>query len=116
MQPPQLPTPSGLPGFDLTGVLPYCLAAVTGVLGWFGSQFTAGAALQRTLLNASRQWVEQSQDMLAHRDARILELEAQIAQLRLENLQQGGEIRSLKQLRDSLIALLKRSGIEIPGE
>jgi hypothetical protein len=54
--------------------------------------------------------------MLAHRDARISDLERQSGDLRLEVAELAGEIRALKQNRDSLQALLRRSGIAIPGE
>lgn len=108
MQPPQLPTPSGLPGFDLTGVLPYCLAAVTGVLGWFGSQFTAGAQLQRTILNASRQWVEQSQERHAQDSVHALELETEIRRLR-------SELNAGLQREASLRNFMKRHGLQPPA-
>lgn len=116
MSAPQLPILPPTSGLDMSAVLPYFLAAMTGVLGWFGAQFTAGAQLQKTILDASRLWVEQSQEMLAHRDARISALENELSHMRLECLQHSGEIRGLKQTRDSLTALIKRAGVEIPGD
>lgn len=113
MFPPLLVTPPLTPGLPGADVLPYLLAAVTALAGWFGARSTAGARLQGTLLNASRQWVEQSQEMLAQRDARISELENDLAKSRLDCLQQAGEIRSLKQYNFSLQETAKRAGIDV---
>lgn len=111
-----LPTPSltvGLPGPD---ALPYCLAAVTALAGWFGARSTAGARLQKTLLDASRQWVEQSQEERAHLTVRISELETELAATKLACLQQAGEIRGLKQYNFSLQETMKRAGIDVPPD
>lgn len=95
------PAPLPDPGFGLSDVLPFLGAAVTGLLGFFGAQFTAVARLQKTLLDASRQWVEQSQTQHARDGVRILELEA-------EALRQRGEINQHIQRVQSLQHTLDR--------
>ena len=88
-----LPGPSGFPWPD---VLPYCAAVATALLGWFGARFTAHARLEATLLSASRALVVELQAMHARDTARISALELTV-------LERDGEIRGLKQMRDSLL-------------
>lgn len=90
MPSPQLPAS----GFGLSDALPYLSAAVTGLVGFFGAQFTAVARLQKTLLDASRQWVEEAQKQHALATARISELESEV-------LRQRGEINQLLQKVES---------------
>lgn len=71
-------------GSGLSDVLPFLGAAVTALLGFFAAQFTAVARLQKTLLDASRQWVDQSQKRHAQDGVRILELEGEILRMRGE--------------------------------
>lgn len=88
--------------FGLSDVLPFLGAVATGLLGFFGAQFTAVARLQKTLLDASRLWVEQSQTQHARDGVRILELEAEI-------LRQRGEISQHIQRGQSLQHALDRA-------
>lgn len=97
--PPPISTGSG---FNWAAALPYLSAVATGLLGFFGAQFTAVARLQKTLLDASRQWVEQLQKQRALDGARIFELEAEV-------LRQRGEINSHIQREESLQRALERA-------
>lgn len=127
-----MPLPPSPPesGFPWSVVLPYLWAVVASVLTWFAAQFTKVARLEGTILAASQTFVEQAQKLRAQDIARISELEGLLrhareetsrqedfaAELREQCLREAGEIRSLKQTRDSLIALVKRAGIDVPGE
>lgn len=95
-------------GFGLSDALPYLSAVVTGLLGFFGAQFTAVARLQKTLLDASRQYVDQSQAQHARDGARILELEAEI-------IRQRGEINQHIQTKESLQHALERAAQQQPA-
>ena len=89
-------------GFGLSDALPYLSAGATGLLGFFGAQFTAVARLQKTLLDASRQWVGDTQAQRARDGVRISELEAEV-------LRQRGEINQHIQREESLQRALERS-------
>lgn len=95
--------------FSLLAVLPFLAPVLTAVLGFFAAQFTSVAALQKTLLDASRAYVKESQLQHARDAARIFELEAEV-------LRQRGVINQGIQLQQSLIRLLEHNGIPIPGQ
>jgi len=109
MSPPALPELPPISSFGLTAALPYWVAAATAVLGFFGARFTTIAQLQKTLLDASREWVEQTQTQRALDTARILELEAEI-------LRQRGVINAMIQFKQSLFRLLERHNIPLPPD
>lgn len=95
-------------GSWLVAALPYLAAVTTGVAGFFGARFTALAQLQRTLLDASRQWVEETQAQRARDGVRISELEAEI-------LRQRKVIDTKIAENDALARLMERKGIKVPG-
>jgi hypothetical protein len=106
-------------GSGIRGVLPVLAALLVavfgsgGVLGWLGKRFaersSASAQLSKTLLDASREWVEQAQEERAQLTARISEQDALLAALRLECFEKEGEIRQLKQVNRSLQAAIDRA-------
>lgn len=109
-----LPTPSGFPFGDV--LLYFGGTAIISVLGFFGVRFTATAPLQMAMNDAFRSVTAELQQERAQLIVRISELERKTADQEMIILQKDGEIRGLKQSRDSLLALLRRSGIQIPGE
>jgi len=122
MQPPPLPTPSGTPGSHIAAALLSLLSAVGGGgliaawLKWSASRSSKPAELQTALNDAFSTLTGELQEERAVLTVRASELEQKLAQRDLTILEKDGEIRGLKQSRDSLIALLKRSGLEVPGE
>lgn len=86
---------------DYAAVLPYFVAVLTGLLGWFSAQFTGLVQLQKTLLDASRQWVADSQAQHARDGVRITELESEV-------LRQRGTINQGLQREESLQRLLDK--------
>lgn len=103
-------------GSQLTAALPYLAAIIGPALGYFAARFSATARLEKTLLDASRSWVEQSQVrhaqdgvLISTRDAIILEREAEI-------IRQRGEINQHLQREVSLENFIERSGLKIPGK
>ena len=104
---PQLPAPLPPPDSGLLVVLPWAAPVITALIGWFGAQFTGLARLQRTLLDASRQLVEQSQTQHARDNARILEAEAEVIRLR-------GVVRQYQQRELSLQHWAEREKVTLP--
>lgn len=116
MPSPPLSTPPGPLGLPLGDALLYLVGAVAvALLGLFGVLFTGRAPLQQALNDAFRSLTEELQQERAQLIARISELEAEKLDRDLTVLQKDGEIRGLKQYRDSLLALIRRSGIGVPG-
>lgn len=105
--PSQLPVSLPPSGSQLWVVLPYCVAVVTGLGGWFAAQFTAVAQLQKILLDASRKYVEESQATHARDIVRNVELEAEILRLR-------GQVNGLIQWQESIRHWAERSGYTLP--
>lgn len=97
----------GMFGLSPTVALPYFVAGGTAALGYFGARLTATAQLQRTLLVASRQWVEESQMQHARDIARISELETEITN-------QRGNLNQALQREASLLSFIARSGLALP--
>jgi hypothetical protein len=120
MSSPQLPPPPGAGGSPFGDVLPYLLAvagsAIVGLLGLCGVLFSQRAPLQAALNGAFSALTKELQDERAQLVARIYELEGKLSAERLTVLQKDGEIRGLKQSRDSLLAWLKRCGVPPPDE
>jgi uncharacterized protein YlxW (UPF0749 family) len=75
---------------------------IAALIACFGVVFSQRAPLQAALNGAFSALTKELQDERAQRIARISELEIALQELRLEVLQKDGEIRGLKQLRDSL--------------
>lgn len=105
--PPQLPVPLPPDGSGWPGALPYVLSIVTLVGGWFAAQFTAVAQLQKTLLDASRLMVAETQALHARDGARIGELEAEVIRMR-------GLIRQHQQWEESVRRWAARSALHLP--
>ncbi len=93
---------SSASGSDLSVVLPYLAAVVTGLLGFFGARFTATAPLQSSLNDAFRSLMEELQTQHAHDIARISEQENEIARL-------SGELRASQQRERSVLNLAERA-------
>lgn len=91
----------------LLAALPFAAPVLTAVLGFFAAQCTSVAQLQKTLLDASRQFVRESQEKHAQDAARITELEAEI-------IRQRGVINAGIQTQQSLCRLLERNNIPVP--
>jgi len=108
MPSPQLPVPLPPDGSPFGAALPYAVAVLTALLGWFGAQFTAGARLQKTLLDASRTLVAEAQTRHSADGARITELESEIIRLR-------GEVRGHQQWEDSVRRWAQRAGLHLPS-
>lgn len=108
MSEPQLPVPLPTSPSGWAAALPYVLSAVTLVGGWFAAQFTAVAQLQKTLLDASRDFVGDSQAQHARDGVRILELEREVLRLREESNAHIQWVESVKRWA-------ARSGYELPG-
>lgn len=106
--PPPSPLPPDL-GSPSSGALPYLVAVVTGLLGFFGARFTATAPLQASLNDAFRSLMDELQTEHARLSARVYELES-------EKLQLAGDLRQTQQREQSLLELVRRAGIPIPGE
>ena len=112
---PDLPPSSSTPGSHGMAALLYFIGTViVGLLGYFGVRFSQTAPLQAALNSAFSSLTGELQTERVHLIARISVLEAECQDLKLGILQRDGEIRGLKQSRDSLLALLKRSGVVIP--
>src|ERR1700744_396124 len=104
---PPSPTPSGPSGFPTLDVLLDSAmgaagALIVGLIGLFGVLFSQRAPLQVALNGAFSALTKELQDERAQLIARIFELETQLGQAQLKILERDGEIRGLKQLRDSL--------------
>lgn len=106
-----LPSGSGL---TWTAALPYLAAIGTAALGYLGARFTARAQLEKTLFDASRDWVAQAQEQLARSSARILELEERCRVAEAEVIRMRGEVNGSLQREDSLRRFIKRKGITPP--
>lgn len=104
-----LPTGSPTSGSHGAAALLFLGAVVTAVLSWLGVRSTRAAPLQEAVNDALRLFMEQSQTQHALDAVRVSELEA-------ECLEKGGRIRQLEQQRDSLLAVMHRAGIAVPGE
>lgn len=91
-------------------------SVMVALIALYGVLYSQRAPLQAALNIAFSDLTTELQEERAQLIARISELDSALAQSRLECLQKDGEIRGLKQSRDSLLALLKNSGILIPGE
>ena len=98
MEPSQSPSNSGL---SIKDALPFLLSVITAVGGWFAARSTAFAQLSKTVLDASRKLVEQTQALHAQDGAHIARLEERIRFLELELLRKEGEIRQHLQQVDS---------------
>lgn len=98
MPSPPLPPPHGS---ALSDVLPWAGALLTGFAGWSAARFTAFAQLNKTILDASRLLVEESQTIHARDGVRILELETEV-------LRQRGEINQGIQRERSLQHAIER--------
>lgn len=85
---------------------------MTALGGWFAARYTAFAQLNKTVLDASRQMVEDAQAVHARDGARILELETEILRMRGEVNAHIQRERSLEhmieRLSDTLEAELKK--------
>lgn len=106
-----LPPTSGL---EPSVVLPYFLAVVTGLVGWFGAQFTAGAKLQETVLSASRALVTEWQTQHAQDSARISALEDKLKIAESEVVRMRGEVNGSLQREESLRRFVLRNGLTPP--
>jgi hypothetical protein len=121
MQPPPSLTPSGPPGLPPTDVLLYLLMlAVGGAIGallrFFGVRSSQTAPLQEALNGAFSALTKELQEERAQLIVRISEQDRELAGERLKVAERDATIRGMEQSRDSLIALLKRSDIPVPGE
>lgn len=101
MPSPQPLTLLSMSGSDLSAVLPYLAAVVTGLLGFYGARFTATAPLQSSLNDAFRSLMEELQTQHARDIARISEQENEIARL-------SGELRASQQRERSMLNLTER--------
>lgn len=79
------------------------------LLGFFGARFTGVAQLQAGLNDAFRTLMDEWQTERAQHIARISELESEV-------LRQRGAINAGIQREQSLLRLLERHEIEVPGD
>ena len=94
--------------FGLSDALPWLGAGVTALGGWSVARYTAFAQLNKTMLDASRQMVQDSQSVHARDGARILELEAVV-------LEQRGAINQHIQKEQSMQRMIDRLRAELDG-
>ncbi len=115
MSPPIAPPPSS-PSFGsiASAVLPYASAIIAGVLAWFASQFSATVRLSKTLFDASRLLVADSQAVHARDGVRISELEQKVGVAEAEVIRMRGEVNGSIQREQSLRAWVVRQGLEPP--
>src|SRR6185369_1167338 len=92
MLPPISLIASLISGSDIKDVLPFSASVVTALLAWFAARSTSLARLQKTLLDASRDWVRHTQEQRALDIARISELEAELLKATAEALRLRGEV------------------------
>jgi peptidoglycan hydrolase CwlO-like protein len=104
---PQSPLPPEH-GSGLSAALPYLSAIGAAGLTWLAARYTAFAQLSKTVLDASRRLVDQTQALHAQDGALIVEKDEKIEALRLELLLKGGEIRQHLQQRDSITVALEK--------
>ena len=101
MSPQQLPPGPPTSGLDISAVLPYLGAIITGVVGWFAALSTAPARLQTTLNGAFHTLTEELQGERARLTALVSKLEEKVEKQasRIEQLE--GEVRQNLQLIES---------------
>ncbi len=87
----------------LSAVLPWAAAAATSLVGFFAARFTAFAALNKIVLDASRLLVTDAQSIHARDSARISELEGEIVRQRGELANHIQREQSLQRQIDRLI-------------
>jgi hypothetical protein len=114
------PPPTGTSGSLFSAALPYLIGAAgivtAALIGCFGVLFSQRAPQQAALTDAFSSLTGDLQEERAWLTARISELKEELHDHKVMLLERDGEIRGLKQSRDSLLALLVRSGIPVPGE
>lgn len=91
----------------LSVVLPFFGVVLAGLLGWFGARRSSIAPLQASLNDAFRTFMQEAQDEIASKDARILELESEI-------IRQRGEIRQFLAQREAFLRILEKNNILPP--
>lgn len=111
--------PSGMPALPSSDALLYSGmalvgGAITALIGLFGVLSSQRAPQQAALNDAFSALTKDLQEERAQLIARISELEREKSDALLTIQQRDGEIRSLQQSRDSLIAFMTRSGLSIP--
>jgi hypothetical protein len=116
MSPPPLPIPSGQPDLPSWAVPLYWLLAgigtvIAALIGLFGVLYSQRAPLQAALNGAFSALTKELQEERAQLIARISELERENGELALHILEKDGEIRGLKQWRDSRDRLEMKSTI-----
>lgn len=114
MQPSSLLILPLIYGLALKDVLLFSAAIIGPLLGFFAARFTALARLEKTLLDASRQWVEDSQKRHAADGVLISGQADDLMQARAEVLRLRGEVWAHIQANDSLRSFMKRHKLEPP--
>jgi hypothetical protein len=104
--------PFGLPSW---GVLAFLAGAASTVAAYFGGRGTATAQLQTALNDAFRSLTTELQGERASLIARVSELERELARAKAESVERMGLIRGHEQRELSLVNLLLRSGVDLPG-
>lgn len=93
-------------GITSEGVLGFFGVVVAGLFAWFGRRGSTVAQQQTALNDAFHTFTDQLQEERATLTAHGLKLEGELAQARLTLLERDGEIRSLRQLNESLQRML----------
>ncbi len=114
MQPASFLIASLISGLGLKDVLLSSAAIIGPLLGFFAARFTALARLERTLLDASRQWVEDSQKRHAADGVLISGQADELLRAKAEVLRQRGEIDAKIQENESLRHFMRRNQLEPP--
>lgn len=100
------PPPHGTPSW--WAVVPWVIAVVGPLIGWFGAQFSSLAQLTKTMLDASQSMVKRAQSLHTSDAVRISDQESEIVRLR-------GELRSAQQWRSSIESWAMREHVTLPA-
>lgn len=114
MSSPQLPVPLPPSGSVITDALLWLAPIVTALGAWFASQFTAVAKLEKTLLDASRLMVAETQATHARDGVHISNLQDRSGELEAEVIRLRGLIRQHQQWEESVRRWAARSALHLP--